>query len=62
MKTVGTYSTRIEADVAKLALDGAGIPSVIVGVGVGMEGGVAGVQLLVPSEHFHEASTLLAGR
>lgn len=62
MKTVGTYSTRIEADVAKLALDGAGIPSVIVGVGVGMEGGVAGVQLLVPSEQFHEASTLLAGR
>jgi len=60
MKTVGTYSSRLEADLAKLALDGAGIPSVIIGIGVGMEGGAAGVQLLVPSEHVNEALKLLA--
>lgn len=60
MKTVGTYSSRLEADLAKLALDGAGIPSMIIGIGVGMEGGAAGVQLLVPSEHVNEALKLLA--
>ena len=61
MKTVGTYSTRLEADLAKLALDSAGIPSVVIGIGVGMEGGASGVQLLVPSEHLDEALKLLAG-
>ena len=60
MKTVSTYSTRLEADLAKLALDSAGIPSVVIGIGVGMEGGAAGVQLLVPSEHLDEALKLLA--
>lgn len=59
MKTVGTYPTRHEADLAKIALDGAGIPSVVIGVGVGMEGGAAGVQLLVPSEHLDKALNLL---
>ena len=62
MKTVGTYSTRLEADLAKLALDSAGIPSVVIGIGVGMEGGAAGVQLLVPSERLDEALKLLAGQ
>ena len=62
MKTVGTYATRLEADLAKLALDRAGIPSVVIGIGVGMEGGAAGVQLLVPSERFDEALKLLAGQ
>jgi putative signal transducing protein len=61
MKTAGTYSSRLEADLAKLALDRAGIPSVVIGTGVGMEGGAAGVQLLVPSERFEEALKLLAG-
>ena len=61
MTTVGTYSSRLEADLAKLALDGAGIPSVVIGIGVGMEGGAAGVQLLVPSERLDEAFKLLAG-
>ncbi len=60
MKTVGTYPTRLEADLAKLALDGAGIPSVVIGIGVGMEGGAAGVQLLVPSDRLDEALGLLA--
>lgn len=60
MKTVGTYPTRLEADLAKLVLVGAGIPSVVIGIGVGMEGGAAGVQLLVPSDRLDEALRLLA--
>lgn len=39
MKTIKTYSSRVEADLARIALDAAGVPSVVVGVGVGMEGG-----------------------
>ena len=55
MKSIKTYSTRLEADLAKIALDAAGIPSVVVGVGAAMEGGAAGVQLLVPDEHVDAA-------
>lgn len=61
MKAVSTYSNRLEADLAKLALEGAGIPSVVVGIGVGMEGGPAGVRLLVPEGSLDEARILLAG-
>ena len=50
MKAIKTYPTRVEADLAKIALDAAGVPAVVVGVGVGMEGGMAGVQLLVPDD------------
>jgi hypothetical protein len=50
MKTIKTYSTRVEADLARITLEGAGIPSVVVGVGVGMEGGTGGVQLLVEDD------------
>lgn len=39
MKTIKTYLTRVEADLARIALDAAGVPSVVVGIGVGMEGG-----------------------
>ena len=51
MKAVKTYSARIDADLAKIALDAADVPSVVVGTGVAMEGRVAGVQLLVPDEY-----------
>ena len=61
MKVVGTYPTRLEADLAKLALGGSAIPAVVVGIGVGMEGGAAGVQLLVPDDRLIEALKLLAG-
>ena len=50
MKTIKTYPTRIEADLARIALDAAGVPSVVVGIGVGMEGGAAGVQLCVEDD------------
>jgi hypothetical protein len=59
MKAIKTYPTKVEADLAKIALDSAGVPSLVVGVGVSMEGGVAGVQLLVPDEHVDAALEIL---
>ena len=59
MKTIKTYPSRIEADLARIALDAAGVPSVVVGVGVGMEGGMAGVQLLVPEDRADLALEIL---
>lgn len=59
MKTIKTYPTSIEADLARISLEGAGIPSVVVGIGVGMEGGEAGVQLLVPDDRVEAALTVL---
>jgi hypothetical protein len=58
-EAIKTYPTSIEADLARLALEGAGIPSVVVGIGVGMEGGDAGVQLLVPDDRVEAALTVL---
>jgi Putative prokaryotic signal transducing protein len=59
MKAVKTYSTTVEADLAKIALDAAGIPSVVVGTGTSMEGGAGGVQLLVPENYVEAALTVL---
>jgi hypothetical protein len=59
MKAIRTYSVRVEADLAKIALDAAGVPSVVVGLGVAMEGGAAGVQLLVPDEYVDTALVVL---
>jgi hypothetical protein len=59
MKTIKTYSTRVEADVARIALDAAGIPAVVVGVGTGMEGGTGGVQLLVEDDRVQPALKVL---
>jgi Putative prokaryotic signal transducing protein len=55
MKIIRSYSMQFEADLARIALEGADIPAVVVGVGMGMEGGIGGVQLLVP-EHRMEAA------
>jgi len=59
MKTIKTYPTRVEADLARIALEAAGMPAVVVGIGVGMEGGVEGVQLLVPDDRVEAALKLL---
>jgi Putative prokaryotic signal transducing protein len=59
MKAVKTYSTTVDADLAKIALDAAGIPSVVVGTGISMEGGAGGVQLLVPEDSVEAALTVL---
>ena len=59
MKPIKTYSTTVEADLARIALDAAGLPSVVVGVGAAMEGGAGGVQLLVPDECVEAALKVL---
>jgi hypothetical protein len=55
MKTVKTFSTELEANLAKIELEAVGLPAIVVGIGVAMEGGAAGVQVLVP-DHSVEAA------
>jgi hypothetical protein len=57
MKTIRTYSLQSEADLARIALEGADIPAVVVGVGIGMKGGV----LLVPEDRIEAALKVLEG-
>lgn len=59
MKAIKTYSTRVDADLARITLDAAGIPSIVVGVGAGMEGGIGGVQLLVEDDRVAPALKVL---
>ena len=59
MKTIKTYPTKVEADLARIALDTAGVTSVVVDIGVGMEGGAAGVQLLVDDDRVELALKVL---
>jgi Putative prokaryotic signal transducing protein len=59
MKTIKTYSSQVEAEVARITLDAAGVPSVVVGVGAGMEGGTGGVQLLVEDDRVEGALKVL---
>ncbi len=61
MKTIKTYSTRVDADLARIQLDAAGVTAVVVGVGVGMEGGTGGVQLLVEDDQVDRALIVLGG-
>jgi hypothetical protein len=59
MKTIKTYSTRVDAEVAKIALAAAGVGAVVVGVGTDLEGGTSGVQLLVADEDVEAALRVL---
>lgn len=59
MKTIRSYSMQFEADLARIALEGADISAVVVGVGMGMEGGIGGVQLLVPEDRIDAALKVL---
>ncbi len=59
MKAIKTYSTTIDAELAKITLLAAGIRSVVVGIGVSMEGGTGGVTLLVPDECIEAALDVL---
>jgi Putative prokaryotic signal transducing protein len=62
MTTIKTFPTRVEADIAKLELDAAEIPSFITGVGAAMEGGIAGVQLQVPEAEVERAMEILGDK
>jgi enoyl-CoA hydratase/carnithine racemase len=59
MKVIKNYPTSIDAELAKLKLDAAGIFSTVVGVEVSMEGGASGVQLLVPDDSVEAALSAL---
>jgi hypothetical protein len=59
MKVVKIYSTSVDADVAKIALAAADVPSAVVGIGTELEGGAAGVQLLVPDDYVEAALKVL---
>lgn len=59
MKPIKSYPTKLAAELARLPLESAGIPSTVVGIEVGMEGGMAGVQLLVPDDYTTAALALL---
>jgi len=62
MKIIKTYPTRVEADLARIELEAADVPSTVAGVGVGMEGGTAGVQLLVDDDLVERALEVLGDR
>jgi hypothetical protein len=59
MKTIKTYPTSVEADLARITLEVAGIPAVVVGISLGMEGGGDGVQLLVSDDRVEAALAVL---
>ena len=59
MKLIKTYPTRVEADLARIALHAEGIEATVVGVGVTMQGGVDGVRLLVPDAQVEAALEVL---
>lgn len=58
MKAIRTYSVQLEADLARIALEGADIPAVVVGVGIGYTG-IGGVRLLVPEDRIDAALRVL---
>jgi hypothetical protein len=58
MQAIRTYSTRLEADLARIALEGADIPAAVFGVDVAFAG-IGGVQLLVPEDRIAAAQSVL---
>ena len=61
MQVIRTFPTQVAADLARIRLQGAGIPGMVVGVGTGMQGGIGGVQLLVPEDRVEAALKVLDG-
>jgi hypothetical protein len=55
MKQIRAYPLESEADLARIALEGADIPTIVGGVGIGMKGGV----LLVPEDRIDAALKVL---
>lgn len=55
MKQIRDYSLQSDADLARIALEGADTPAVVVGVGIGMKRGV----LLVPEDRVEAALKVL---
>jgi len=60
MTPIGRYSTRVEADLARIALEAEGIAATVVGVDITMDAGVDGVRLLVADDQADAARKVLA--
>lgn len=59
MIAIRTYPTRLDAELARLALESADIPAAVAGIDMSMEGGSTGVRLLVPEAFAQAALALL---
>lgn len=59
MMLIKTYGTVLDAELASAQLRAEGIESIVVGVGVAMEGGAEGVRLLVPDDQVDAALEVL---
>lgn len=59
MALVKTFDTRVDADIARIALRGEGIAAQVVGVDLALSGGAQGVQLLVADEDADAARKIL---
>jgi hypothetical protein len=59
MTPIKTYSTRVEADLARIALSAEGIESTVVGIDLALEGGADGVRLLVDDRQADAARKVL---
>ena len=59
MIAIRTYPTRLDAELARLTLESADIPAAVAGIDMSMEGGGAGVRLLVPESFAQAALALL---
>jgi hypothetical protein len=60
MTPIGTYNTRLEADLARIALSGEGITATVVGLDTAFDGGAQGVRLLVADDKADAARKVLA--
>ena len=60
MTPIKTFNTRVEAELARIALNAEGINATVVGLDVAFEGGANGVRLLVADDQADAALKLLA--
>ncbi len=60
MTPIKTFNTRVEADLARIALSSKGIEATVVGLDVAFEGGADGVRLLVADDEADAARKILA--
>jgi uncharacterized protein UPF0016/putative signal transducing protein len=60
MTPIRTFNTRVEAELARIALSAEGIQATVVGLDVALEGGAEGVRLLVADDQADAARRALA--
>jgi len=60
MTPIKSYNTRVEAELARIALGAEGIKATVVGLDAAFEGGAEGVRLLVADDKVDAARKILA--